>query len=237
MKRFVIGDIHGGYRSFIQVLERASFDKEKDLLIGIGDYVDGWPESAQVIDYLMNLRNFKGVLGNHDFWASDWMLGRYVERMWVKQGGQATIDSYKGNFLLQDIIKHGEWLSSLPYYLEIDNKLFIHGGCKDLHNVKNEFGWDLTWDRSLWSKPAGKYFDHSKYPFALSTDPYDEVYLGHTTTSRVRPDLLPVMIEDFYLIDQGGGWEGKLTLMDIDTKEYWQSDVVKDLYPEIKGRG
>lgn len=37
-------------------------------------------------------------------------------------------------------------------------------------------------------------------------------------------------------IDTGAGWSGKLTIMDIDTKEYWQSDFVKELYPDEKGR-
>jgi len=38
------------------------------------------------------------------------------------------------------------------------------------------------------------------------------------------------------MMDTGAGWSGKLTIMDIDTNEFWQSDVVKDLYPE-GGRG
>ena len=28
----------------------------------------------------------------------------------------------------------------------------------------------------------------------------------------------------------------KLTIMDLDTQEYWQSDLVKELYPNEKGR-
>jgi serine/threonine protein phosphatase 1 len=37
-------------------------------------------------------------------------------------------------------------------------------------------------------------------------------------------------------LDTGGGWEGKLTIMDIDTEQYWQSDFVYTLYPNCKGR-
>ena len=37
-------------------------------------------------------------------------------------------------------------------------------------------------------------------------------------------------------LDTGGGWGGKLTIMDIDSHEYWQSDLVPDLYPHIQGR-
>ena len=37
-------------------------------------------------------------------------------------------------------------------------------------------------------------------------------------------------------LDTGGGYEGRLTIMDINTKEFWQSDNMKTLYPNERGR-
>jgi serine/threonine protein phosphatase 1 len=37
-------------------------------------------------------------------------------------------------------------------------------------------------------------------------------------------------------IDTGAGFHGKLTALDISTKEFWQSDPVPALYPNEKGR-
>ena len=37
-------------------------------------------------------------------------------------------------------------------------------------------------------------------------------------------------------LDTGGGYEGRLTIMDIDTKEFWQSDFVNTLYSDERGR-
>jgi serine/threonine protein phosphatase 1 len=37
-------------------------------------------------------------------------------------------------------------------------------------------------------------------------------------------------------VDTGAAFTGRITVMDIDTKRYWQSDVVKDLYPGEPGR-
>ena len=54
MRTLVIGDIHGGFKALLQVMERANVTT-KDTLIFLGDYVDGWSESAQVIDYLIEL--------------------------------------------------------------------------------------------------------------------------------------------------------------------------------------
>ncbi|WP_299517868.1 metallophosphoesterase, partial [uncultured Flavobacterium sp.] len=53
-KTFVIGDIHGGLRALHQVLERSEATKN-DTLIFLGDYVDGWSESPQVISYIIEL--------------------------------------------------------------------------------------------------------------------------------------------------------------------------------------
>ena len=55
MKRtLVIGDIHGGLKGLTQVLTKCQLQKE-DHLIFLGDYVDGWSESAQVINFLIEL--------------------------------------------------------------------------------------------------------------------------------------------------------------------------------------
>lgn len=235
MRKLVVGDIHGGYRSLIQVLERANFDKDKDLLIGIGDYVDGWPESYEVVNFLLNLPNFKGVKGNHDCWFIDWALNKQLVHSWYNQGGKSTIKAYK-RFYNKSIQEHGEFLKSLPYYLVEDNKVFIHGGSIDLENIASEECSGLAWDRSQWGFVSLMWQFPNRDIYRTSTAPFSEVYLGHTTTSQIRPDLLPISKGGFHLIDQGGGWEGKLTLMDIDTHEFWQSDVVKTLYPKKKGR-
>ena len=55
MKRILaIGDIHGGLKALEQLLERAKITPE-DQLIFLGDYVDGWSDSAKVISYLIEL--------------------------------------------------------------------------------------------------------------------------------------------------------------------------------------
>ena len=37
-------------------------------------------------------------------------------------------------------------------------------------------------------------------------------------------------------IDTGAGFSGKLTILNVDSKEYWQSDFTKSLYPAEYGR-
>ena len=53
-RTLVIGDIHGGLKGLVQVLERAKVTKD-DTLIFLGDYVDGWSETAPLLDFLIEL--------------------------------------------------------------------------------------------------------------------------------------------------------------------------------------
>ena len=73
MRKFVLGDIHGGLKAIHQVLERANVTNN-DTLIFLGDFVDGWSESAQIIDFLLDLdqkNNCVFIKGNHDVWCQN----------------------------------------------------------------------------------------------------------------------------------------------------------------------
>jgi serine/threonine protein phosphatase 1 len=41
---------------------------------------------------------------------------------------------------------------------------------------------------------------------------------------------------EVWFMDTGAGWSGKLSMMNIDTKEIFMSDPVPELYPGVKGR-
>lgn len=226
MRYLVVGDIHGGYRALLQVLERATFSPEKDTLIGIGDYCDGWSESFQTIEYLRNLPNFVGILGNHDAWALDWLVLGNTPTIWTSQGGEATLKSYSGKEDYFDA--HKTFLLRLPTYIVLYNKMFVHGGF--IYPIEKNEKFDLLWDRDMFA-----------YTFRLpgvsswNIGHYDEVYIGHTSTSRLDKELKPLHKNNIWAIDQGAGCEGKLTLMDIHTHEYWQSDNVHTLYPNEEG--
>ena len=52
MRTLVIGDIHGALIALQQVLQRAQITP-KDHLIFLGDYADGWSQTPQVLDFLI----------------------------------------------------------------------------------------------------------------------------------------------------------------------------------------
>jgi serine/threonine protein phosphatase 1 len=252
-RTLVIGDIHGSFNALKQVLERAKYDSKKDKLIVLGDLVDGWNQSAEVIQYFIDLIKEKAdiiiIRGNHDDWFEYWMLYGIKKPMWVTQGGQATIDSYIKSGKTKDPEHRRFFSKSHLYYIDDKNRAFMHGGFSGL-NVTKRYNYysDYYWDRRLWQQ-AMECKDCNKF----RGNYYSEVYVGHTSTVRykVKPHYpeykdpnqdknggitVPMNRCNMWNLDTGGGWYGKLTIMDIDTKEYWQSDLVKTLHPDVTGR-
>jgi len=253
MRTLIIGDIHGGLKALEQVLERANFNNKKDRLIILGDYVDGWGESSEVIQYLINLykenNNHIFIKGNHDKWCEDWLNFGIRNNMWVQQGGQVTIDSYMKTQLFTSQ-EHKDFFNTQYYYfIDEDNNLYMHGGFLGKVGSEHNYTSDYMWDRTLINNAM-----HCKNCENLRGKEYNNIFIGHSATMfwEVKPHypeykdpnqpknggiIVPINRCNIWNLDTGGGWGGKLTIMDRDTKEYWQSDFVRELYPEEKGRG
>lgn len=245
MRTIVIGDIHGALRSLVDVLSKCGYNESEDKLIFVGDYVDGWGESAEVIDYLIGLKQYNDTIvfirGNHDVWCQNWLNNGQAPIMWTQQGGQATLDSYVRTGLLVEQ-SHRDFFNDLvDWYIDEDNRLYIHGGWayrEDKFPIsasyKTSVGLECHWDRTLLAGAASASHGgrHNDNVFNATKD-FKEVFIGHTSTI----DHLPIQLCNLWDIDSGCGWGGKLTAMDVNTKEYWQSDFSKDLYPEERGRG
>ena len=239
-RTFVIGDIHGALAALQQVIAALKL-KDNDQLIFLGDYVDGWPESAQVIDYLIELDTQYDCIfikGNHDLWCAEWLNGGAPDTTWLFHGGIATVDSYKG-IGAERKLKHIAFFNKLINYYEDDNgRLFIHAGFASMHGpAKEPFESNYSWDRTLWevarTMDTRIAKDSKLYPKRLLL--YDEIFIGHTPTLYYDVEE-PMQGCNVWNIDTGAAFYGKLSAMNVDTKQYWQSRVVQELYPGHKGR-
>lgn len=224
MRTFVLGDIHGAFKALKQVLARSSFDYQNDRLICLGDVVDGWPQTKEAIDELLKIENLIYLMGNHDIWARQWMETREGEEIWLDQGGRATCDSYKAGVPANHV---SFFRSAYDYFVE-DNKLFVHAGILPGLKAEECSPEILCWDRSL----VRMAMDLEKKNTPRQLTPYDEVYVGHTPIGSPHP----VKYCEVWMVDTGAAWSGVLSIMNIETKEWFTSDVVKDLYPDSKGR-
>ena len=236
----VIGDIHGGLKGLVQVLDRVQL-KPTDHLIFLGDYVDGWSESAQLIQYLIELEkqfSCEFILGNHDAWCLDWLKGADANSIWLKHGGESTIASYQ-DFSTKEKEEHIQFFDRMQNFIvDEDNRLFIHAGFSSMHGPEKEpYSSNYSWDRTLWELALaihGKVQkDESCFPKRLKI--FKEIYIGHTPTINWGVQT-PWNRVNLWNVDTGAAFTGKLSVIDVDTKEIWQSDSLTSLYPDEQGR-
>jgi calcineurin-like phosphoesterase family protein len=238
-KTYVIGDIHGAYRAVEQAIQRAAPRKD-DRLIFLGDYVDGWSQSRQVIEYLMELDGAYDCIflrGNHDAWCEEWLAGCGAARDWLFHGGAATVSSYDGT-TPDDIGRHLDFFGRMRPYYEQDGRLFIHAGFASMHGPAAEhYATNYFWDRTLWETALAVDDrippDSLLYPRRLLL--YQEIYIGHTPTTNYGYDI-PMQCCNVWNIDTGAAFTGRVSVMDIGTKKFFQSDIVQQLYPGETGR-
>lgn len=238
MKRtLTIGDIHSGKKGLQQVLDRANVT-ERDHLIFLGDYVDGWSDAHQTIDFLITLRdqyNCTFIRGNHDDLCLNYLTKSEAPENWLLHGGKATKDSYDD---LEPTHKelHIAFLQNLEdYRIDHQNRLFLHAGFTNLRGVEQEyFSKMFYWDRTLWelAKVVERTADEELPPRLKH---YNEIFIGHTPISK-DAFVSPQRAANVWNVDTGAAFMGGVTLLDVDTKEYWQSDPLNELYPGEPGR-
>jgi serine/threonine protein phosphatase 1 len=240
VKTFVIGDIHSGLKALEQVLERAHVSTD-DLLIFLGDYVDSWSDAVATVDFLLNLSKTHQCLflkGNHDELCYDWLCTGVANPNWLAHGGQATLMSYEKASEVT-IEAHKSFYESLQlYHLDGQNRLYLHAGFTNLKGVEHEyFDKMFYWDRTLWelalSLHPGMNPDENHYPERLKN--YHEIFIGHTPVTRIGLTN-PQQRANVWNVDTGAAFKGPLTVMDVDSKKFWQSDPVHTFYPNEKGR-
>jgi serine/threonine protein phosphatase 1 len=239
-RTLVIGDIHGALKALLQILKRAKV-KDSDTLIFLGDFVDGWSESPAVLDFLLSLQKQQHCIflrGNHDELVLHWLQNNHDNPMWYNHGGASTVKAYE-KVTTETKQKHIEFLLSLQnYHLDAQHRLFVHAGFTNLKGVTFEhFPKLLYWDRTLWEmalcldkkiSPNSNY-----YPKRLAL--YSEIYIGHTPVTQIQ-ETTPIQKGNVWNVDTGAAFKGPLTILDINTKEFWQSDPVHILYPDEIGR-
>ena len=198
---------------------------DDDRLICLGDVCDGWPDTKQSVEYLLNVKKVTYIMGNHDLWMYNWMQSAKTESIWLNQGGEATVRSYADGVPLT----HVQFFQrALPYFIE-KNRLFVHAGIDPKVPIEEQGMDTFLWDRTLVHQALELY----NLNINRTLTDYDEVFVGHTPILSRQP----VKACGIWMMDTGAGWSGVLSMMDVETKEMFVSDPVPELYPGIAGRG
>lgn len=226
METYVIGDIHGAARALDQVLERSPFRPGIDRLVQLGDVADGWPDTPACVERLLSIPNGIWLQGNHDWWTAEWLATEApredVNPGWYTQGGRATFEAYQQ---LAAKLRRQHFRDFFgqqrPYFEDEASNLYVHASYNPARPIAEQDPFDLIWFRDLWEGNQ-------------AATAYHECFIGHTPTWRYSQ--VPCHTHNVWNLDQGAAFAGKLSMMNVRTKAYVQSDVVQELYPGVQGR-
>jgi serine/threonine protein phosphatase 1 len=214
---YAIGDIHGRDYLLEKMYLRIQDDpyrpdkSERPIVVHIGDYIDGGPNSSKVLDIVMKgSPNFDSIslLGNHEALMLDCLNtdNRDVWWNWISNGGDKTLESLGisnrfGGYNPKDLSdalgeKRIKWLQNLPLYHISAPYLFVHAGIVPNRPLAKQKKKDMLWIRSRFLESS-------------VTHPYVIVH-GHTQTEL--PELLPNRIG----IDTGAARPKTLTAVVLD---------------------
>ena len=232
-RRLVIGDIHGSYRALMRVFEKAAVGYDDDVFF-VGDISDGYPETLECLRLFYSMRNFHAVIGNHDLWLMNYLSTREAPLHWLSQGGNHTVESID-KAPKRERLMYAEFLASWPYVLESGDDLIMHGGpstfsVEELHEIasikrhtyeekdRTSPGYRIVWDRDYFYNTLEGRQKHLE----------KRIITGHTPVKN-----RPYVSKDGMLInlDTGAGFNGPLTMMDIDSMEIFQSNGSDTYYP------
>jgi serine/threonine protein phosphatase 1 len=209
-RTIAIGDIHG-YPLALDALLETIGPSSSDTIVPLGDYVDRGPDSRQVLDVLIALKEnctLIPLLGNHDEMFLDMCRGNTKQMgNWLLFGGDATYASYDGSVPDGVPESHVEFLQSCRDWYETDEHFFVHGNYYSnlplVHQPWELLRWESLRERQPFAHRSGK-----------------TAVVGHTSQKNCEVlDLGYLKCIDTWIY--GPGW---LTALDVDSGQLWQAN-------------
>lgn len=192
-RRLIVGDVHGHYQTLLKLWEVMA-PTAQDAVYFVGDLIDRGPESARVVDFVME-HQYHCILGNHEQMMLKALEGGPLSSQllqdWLCNGGQATLQSYNHHIPQA----HITWMQNLPLYLDLGHVWLVHAGVDPQLPLEQQGQEQFCWIRDK--------FHQSRYPYFT-----DKLIITGHTISFTFPQVEPGQLVS------GIGWLG------IDTGAY-----------------
>lgn len=226
MRVYAVGDIHGRLDLLDALLAQIESDDAgrptaESILIFLGDLIDRGPDSAGVVQRLMDLArhadSVRFLLGNHEEVFLKALSGdQKALPFFVRIGGKPTILSYgvseqeyrQSDFpALLELMRarvpaaHIEFLSAFEDMIILGDYAFVHAGIRPGVQLADQSPPALRWIRE-------EFLDHDE---ALEKI----IVHGHTIRDEVEERICRIGI------DTGAYASGKLTAMGFEGTERW----------------
>jgi serine/threonine protein phosphatase 1 len=218
MKRHLaVGDIHGCHNALMTLMDFVAPSRD-DTIVTLGDYVDRGPNSAAVIESLIDLdKNHKLIplRGNHEVMMLDSRDMSSWFHSWLSYGGRETLESYSLAANVAESISripeaHLDFLANrlLPYF-ECESHLFVHAHADADKALADQPDSSLYWRRYLNPELhcSGKI-----------------MVCGHTA----QRSGMPAHNNNSICIDTWAHGEGWLTCLEVESGTVWQANEAGD---------
>ena len=199
-----VGDIHGCLAQLTELMELVK-PTSADRVVFLGDYVDRGPDSAGVIDYLIEFAaafpETVFLRGNHEQMFLDYLDGQ-DSAMFLVNGGRQTLDSYRDRRMWPIPTSHRRFLESLEHSFESEHHIFVHAGLRPGIPLAEQDDFDMLWIRHEFLESD---FDWGK-----------AIVYGHT------PRQEPLLGDRRIGVDTGCVYGRQLTCCEVITQRIWQ---------------
>ncbi|WP_374574877.1 metallophosphoesterase family protein [Phenylobacterium sp.] len=221
---YAVGDVHGRYDLLEPLMRTIAEDalesapQRQPMLVFLGDYVDRGPDSARVVDLVLDVEGsgafeICALKGNHEEALLAFLNDPAFGEVWFDHGGAATLASYgvtppagrsdeaawaaaRDAFAERLPERHRRFYETLELMVTIGDYAFVHAGVRPGVPLERQVEKDLLWIRG---------------DFLEARPTFDKVIVhGHTPTET--PQVLPHRIG----LDTGAYATGVLTAVRLD---------------------
>lgn len=232
-RHLVIGDIHGRFNTLIELLDKANYNPESDILVSVGDLIDRGPRSVEVIDFFAAPNRY-AVRGNHEQmvlnnkkWLAVWS--------YPQNGGPATNRSLIASN--RDLAWLQHQVSDYPVCLDIGDENDKHA-FRIVH-AEQPFNWTESKfrdflkhsnpikageSRLLWGRDDVEHILDGIMPRLHPKRSMRRTFCGHTPIERITQAHNTYWIDTFEA--------GTLSCIDAVTLDEWSVTVHDDEMPE-----
>lgn len=226
---YVIPEVRGDIRSLEVILNRIlplrMFKNQEDVIVMLGDYINGDTNSDAVIDCIINIKEeYKDraiiLRGKHEELMLRSRQSDHDFNHWVDNGGSATIESYVNRSKLnvspyaikrnriQDIIpaKHWDFLNGLDYSSTLDEYCFFNSGFNPNKPISENSNGNFVFDTSS-SRYLKECLRVKKDPEFLDSC----IYVGSNNYNDDKPFIHP----KYFML--GGAAPGKLVVFELNS--------------------
>jgi hypothetical protein len=172
---FLVGDIHGCFEEFMDLLEHAGFSLSRHKLYLVGDLINKGPKSLQTLTWVRD-NQIPSVIGNHEL--------RFLEGIIQKKSLSPQMKELADQ-MGSELENWLAWIDNLPKYIETNEFFIVHGGLIPGEHPSQSDSQYLATLRTWTGKLTQQYFPEAP-PWHNFYDGDKFVYYGHFAAQGVH---------------------------------------------------